>query len=494
VRVHPLIVSAGLSVGSSALAFGTAIVVTAAGLGTNGASLVAAAVVAAAYAARPVDGLLGFGILLLLTETVAFWTGVDVRYADEIGVVLLLVTAVTVHRRRLAIPRPGWREAGLATFFVAGIVSSVVQAVPAQVWILGLALLGKTFAFLYLVMSLPVSTEEVRRMSTIAFGVVLVILGIGVVEFLAPDFANSTLGVYPVFRQRGSIEVVNSWFTHPALYGWLAAFTSLMLLARYVVLRRAWTLVLGILIGGASLLSGRRTPVISLVVSLGVGALHQALAQRVSWRAWAAIGAGVLLVAVISLPAMGGFYSRTISDYFERPTRITEIFAENPRSGPIMRLQPRVALYAGSLAVARDELPFGAGIGRFGSHMSREVYSPVYQRYKLHRVYGLRERRPIAVTDTFWPMVLGEAGVIGLLGALVFFALLTRDAWRAALPSGSPEATAFTLGALMVLVEALMRSVAAPVFVAPPIAYWAFGAVGLALALRAGEGEADSAT
>ena len=38
----------------------------------------------------------------------------------------------------------------------------------------------------------------------------------------------------------------------------------------------------------------------------------------------------------------------------------------------------------------------------------------------------------------------------------------------------------------MVFVEALLRSAAAPVFVAPPIAYWAFGAVGLALALRSG--------
>jgi len=43
----------------------------------------------------------------------------------------------------------------------------------------------------------------------------------------------------------------------------------------------------------------------------------------------------------------------------------------------------------------------------------------------------------------------------------------------------------------MVFVEALFRSGAAPVFVAPPIAFWVLGAAGLALALRAGEA-ADS--
>lgn len=490
-RLHPVIASAGLAVGSAALAFVAAILADAAGFGTVPVSAAAALVVAVAYAIRPVDGLLGFGLVLLLTETMAFWTGVDVRFGDEIGVFLLVVTALAVHRDRLVPPRPGWREAALVTFFVAGITSSLVQSVPVNVWIPGLALLAKGFIFLYLVMSLPVSTDEVRRMSTVALGVALVILGIGAVEFVAPDVATSVLGVYPYDETRGSIQVVNSWFTQPGLYGWLAAFVSLFLLARFAVLRRPWALVLAVLIGGAAVLSGRRTPVIGIVLSLAIGALHQALGRRVSWRAWAPIGAGALLVAAVSIPAIGGFYSQTFSDYLERPAAILEVFADNPRAEPIMELQPRVALYAGSVAIARDELPLGVGIGRYGSHMSREEYSPVYERYQLHRVFGLRERRPIAVTDTFWPMVLGEAGVIGFLAAVAFFALLFRDTWRAARPGRSPEVTAFTLGALMVLVEALLRSLAAPVFVAPPIAYWAFGAVGLALALRVGASTAD---
>ena len=490
-RLHPVIASAGLAVGSAGLGFVAAIVVDAAGFGTVAVSAAAALAVAAAYAVRPVDGLLGFGLLLLLTETVAFWTGVDVRYGDEIGVFLLVVTALAVHRDRLVLPRPGWREAALATFLVAGIASSLVQSVPVDVWIPGLALLAKGFVFLYLVMCMPVSTDEVRRMSTVALGVALVILGIGAVEFIAPDVATSVLGVYPYDETRGSIQVVNSWFTQPGLYGWLAAYVSLFLLARFAVLRRPWTLVLAVLVGGAAVLSGRRTPVIGVVVGLAVGALHQAVGRRVSWRAWAPIGAGALLVAAVSIPAIGGFYSQTFSDYFGSPAGITEVFAENPRAEPIMELQPRVALYAGSVAIARDELPLGVGLGRYASHMSREVYSPVYERYQLHRVFGLRERRPIAVTDTFWPMVLGETGVIGFLGATAFFALLFRDTWRAARPGGSLEVTAFTLGALMVFAEALFRSVAAPVFVAPPIAYWAFGAVGLALALQAGVSATD---
>jgi hypothetical protein len=492
VRLHPLLASFLLAVGSAALAFLAAIAVDAMGMGTLAVSVVAAAVIALAYAVRPVDGLLGFGLVLLLTETVAFWTGVDVRYGDEVGVLLLGVTALAVHRRRLVLPHPGWREAALGTFFVAGIVSSFVQSVPLHVWLFGLGLLAKGFVFLYLVIAMPVSVDEVRRMSIVALGVTLFILGLGAVEFLAPDFATQFLGVFPYDETRGSIQIVNSWFTEPGLYGWLAVFVSLFLLGQFVVLRRAWALVLALVVGGAAVLSGRRTPVIGLIVGLGAAVLHQALGRHASWRTWAAIGAGVLLLAAVSIPAIGGFYAQTISDYLGRPAAIWEVFDENPRSRRIAMLQPRVALYAGSAAIALDKMPLGVGIGRYGSHMSREEYSPVYKEYRLHRTFGLRERRPIAVTDTFWPMVLGETGAIGFIGAVGFFALLLRDSWRAARPTGSPEVTAFTLGALMIFVEALVRSAAAPVFVAPPIAFWAFGAIGLALALRAGETTAAS--
>ena len=304
-RLHPVITSFLLAVGSAALAFLAAVVAARIGLGTVAASTAAAIVIAAAYAVRPVDGVLGFGLLLLLTETVAYWTGVDVRYGDEFGVLLLVVTALTVHRHRLVIPRPGWREAALGTFFVAGVVSSLVHAVPAHVWIPGLALVAKAFVFLYLVISMPVSVDEVRRMSTVALGVALVILGIGVVQFVAPDLATRLLGVYPRAETRGTIQVVNSWFTQPGLYGWLAAFVSLFLLARFTVLRSAWTLALALVVGGAAVLSGRRTPAFTIIPSLVVGALHQAIARGVSWRPWAAIGAGALIVAVVSFPAMG---------------------------------------------------------------------------------------------------------------------------------------------------------------------------------------------
>jgi hypothetical protein len=468
---------------TAGLAYGLALALPLESMGPIGRPMVAAATIAALFAWRPVHGLVAFGIVVLMAETVAYWSGADIRYVDEAALLLLAATAVTIHWRKLAPPRPGWREAAALALVVAGVLSSVANGVPPSIWIPGLALLTKGIAFFYLVTSLPVRDKDVGNVMGSLLAVGLVLLALGIVEFVAPDLAP-TLGVPPYREQRGAVDVVTSWFTQPSLYGWLAVFVSLFLFAHFSVRRARWSLGLAVVVGGASLLSGRRIPLVGWIAGIALGAVHQSRWRGASRRAWLLIAAGALGVVLLSVPLLGDFYRTTIKDYFGTIGAAAEIFAEDPDSEVVRPLHPRVALYAGSVAVARDEFPLGAGIGRYGSHLSREEYSPVYARYGLDRVYGLRERRPIAITDTFWPMVVGETGAAGLTAALAFFVLLGRDLWRAAAPVASTTVRVFTLGALLVYVETLVRSTVSGVFVAPPIVYWAFGAAALSLALR----------
>ena len=203
-------------------------------------------------------------------------------------------------------------------------------------------------------------------MSTVALGIALVILLIGVVQFVAPDLATSVLGVSACRDARnhpGGQFVVHA----TGAYGWLAAFVSLFLLARFTVLRRAWTLALALTVGGAVVLSGRRTPAFTIIPSLVVGALHQTIARGVSWRPWAAIGAGALIVAVVSFPAMGPFYTRTLTDYFGRPAGHLRGVRREPEGQADHAAPAAGGAYAGSVAIARDEFPLGVGLGRFGS-------------------------------------------------------------------------------------------------------------------------------
>jgi len=278
---------------------------------------------------------------------------------------------------------------------------------------------------------------------------------------------------------------VHSLFTHPALYGWLAVFLSLFLFARFAVLREWWALALSLALGAASLLSARRAPVLGLVVGVAVAVLHQVGAGRARVRILATAVVLVAVMAAVSLPMLGDFYRWTLVEYVEPPELIAEVLSESPDAEVIAPMAPRNALYVGSVAIARDHLPLGAGIGRFGSHMSRESYSPEYASYGLDRINGLRADAPIAVTDTFWPMILGETGVVGLLAALLFFAIVGWQLWRAALAERAPAARALALGALLVFAETLVRSLISPAFVAPPIAYFAFGAAAVGIGLAA---------
>ena len=463
------------------------------GPGPVALSAIVALIVAGAFAWRLADGLLVFGLTVLLADSVEHWTTLDLRYIDEIAIPLLILIGLAVHRSRLVLPRPGVREAALGVLVAAGVVSSLVAGVPASIWIPGLGLLLKGFAFFYLVLSLPLRAEELGRIAGAFFVVGMAIIGIGLLQFVAPDAARAIFGLPPFDQQRGSIQVVHSIFTHPALYGWLAVFLSLFLFARFIVLREWWALALSVALGAASLLSGRRAPVVGLLAGVVVAVAHQIGAGRARVRTLITAVMLVGVIAAVSLPTFGDFYRWTLVEYVEPPELIAEVLSESPDPAVIAPMAPRNALYVGSIAIARDHLPLGAGIGRFGSHMSREAYSPEFARYGLAQVNGLRPEAPIAVTDTFWPMVLGETGVIGLVAALLFFASIGLQLWRAGLDALPAGARAIAIGGLLVFVESLVRSLISPAFVAPPIAYFAFGTAAVAITLGRGAGPAEEA-
>lgn len=75
----------------------------------------------------------------------------------------------------------------------------------------------------------------------------------------------------------------------------------------------------------------------------------------------------------------------------------------------------RGALSFTSLAIAKDTFPLGAGFGTFASWTSGTSYSPLYEMYGISKVWGLEPDSPTLVSDVFWPMILAQVGVIGLV-------------------------------------------------------------------------------
>ena len=82
----------------------------------------------------------------------------------------------------------------------------------------------------------------------------------------------------------------------------------------------------------------------------------------------------------------------------------------------------RWALTSTSFQIMQDYFPIGTGFGTYASSAAIEHYSPVYYKYGLNMVWGLSEDYNLFASDTFWPIIIGQTGALGLtcfVGVLV---------------------------------------------------------------------------
>lgn len=130
----------------------------------------------------------------------------------------------------------------------------------------------------------------------------------------------------------------------------------------------------------------------------------------------------------------------------------------------------RYQLFAQSFNVANDHFPTGAGFGTFASHLSGKYYSPLYYKYGLSEIWGITEDRWDFVSDTFWPMIIGQAGWLGLLFFVIAIINLFLQIQRL-----EKRSLALYSSGLVILFYILIDSTGSAAFVTPlsiPLAFW----------------------
>jgi hypothetical protein len=447
------------------------------------AGAIAAAIAVAGYTRRPVPALLIIALYLLFIDTIELAAGPGVKVVDELTIPLVAIITLARGWREVAAAWSWPREAGVLLIAVAAVASSLVNGVAPLIWLPGLVLLAKGFAMFYVARLLPISDLQVRWAMRIVLGVGIVVLVLGAIELAAPDlFTNA--GLRPS-DERAGLPAVKSLFFHPQLFAWFSGFIALFLIAHHGLLRQRWMLGLAILFSIATILSARRRAMLSVVGGFLAGIVvdllgsRRAIAQR--FMRWAPAALSLLIVSIGFLPALIGLYQLTVDRYmvgggvsgsFDIGPIVVDIGSSSDGAMDAQGAPARVALYQASVLVARDHFPLGAGLGRFGSWMSRTNYSDVYYEYGLDEVYGLSPDFPTFVTDTFWPQVLGEMGLVGLIGYAIFLtavgASLAKLYQRV---RASPAVAAVVLGAGMILAQTLVESLASPIFNSPPQVY-----------------------
>lgn len=130
----------------------------------------------------------------------------------------------------------------------------------------------------------------------------------------------------------------------------------------------------------------------------------------------------------------------------------------------------RYQLLIHSFEVMKDHFPIGSGFGTYASGYSGEYYSSLYSAYGLSGVHGLTKENTAFVTDSFWPMVIGQTGLIGTVAFGWALLSLFRQIQKVRITSA-----AFYVSALSMLSYVLIASTSESSFVHPlamPLAIW----------------------
>lgn len=434
---------------------------------------------------RPKGALLAFALYLLFVDTLAASLPAAFNYVDEVSISCLVLIALVrwrhVWRARIAPVRDG----AVAVFLLAAILSSLLHAVPFDVSIPEFVLVAKGIAFFYLVSWIDHRPEDVRAYGQVLAGVAVFVLAAAALEYLGIAFVPG-VGSDPALAVRAGLPSLRGPFLQPYHFAWFCAFVVSLAMGRFVIQRRWPSLALGFAALLGVILAGRRWSILAVVAALIAGVVLVRAAGR-SWREafrdWAAATLGSALLILVFLPSMLGLVSLAFTEYVKPAVAASSGAADNGES-----LLPRLALYEGSLKIARDDFPLGVGLGRYASWMSGVTYSPVYAQYGLDTVEGLKPDAHPYLTDTFWPQIIGEAGVIGLLGYGVFLACLALMIWRLirtelARSVRDPVIAAFALGTGVAFAQCFVASIANTMYNHPPEAFVTFGLFGVAASL-----------
>ena len=219
-----------------------------------------------------------------------------------------------------------------------------------------------------------------------------------------------------------------------------------------------------------------------------VGTIGLALAWSVrrlprlpsEFRRWVPVFAATALMVVAFIPGLTGLYDRTVDRFLPGETPApTDPLVEIPDDEDGRTEPARVALYVGSVEIARDHFPLGAGMGRYGSLDEPRGVQPT--------VWGVRTqpnpgpaRGQLAVRDrhVLAAMVVGEFGVIGVLAYSAFLAGIGLTLWALGRKATDPVMATFVVAGLAVLTAAVIESTATPMFTSPPRSYLLFAALG----------------
>lgn len=339
-----------------------------------------------------------------------------------------------------------------------GLLSSAIHHVPISTTFAGALLTIKGFLLFFIFKNVTINENNTRtwiRLFTILGGMAALC---ALVDLLFHEQFRNLLHTNNLVDARSNLVSVQSFFIHPGTYGWFMVFVGLYYLSNYVVLKHKKSLIYTILSFLLAFLSLRFKVLLTIVVIL----LLVAMKRRIYSAALVCVG---ILVYLFFGDMIQNLTLLTIDRY------ISVDYMDSARK----------ALYHTGFTIGLHDFPLGEGFGRFGSWMARIDYSPVYYEYGLERVYGLSPDDPKWATDTYWPSIIGEVGILGTILFISFFLYVMRGIYvKLHDASVSKNGKVFLLFALFIIIQSLVESLGEQIYNGSPQYIFIFAVMGMA--------------
>lgn len=120
--------------------------------------------------------------------------------------------------------------------------------------------------------------------------------------------------------------------------------------------------------------------------------------------------------------------------------------------------QTRSALLRYGVVTMKEYFPIGSGFGTYASDIAKTHYSPLYTQYGFLNIYGMGKTHTNFLNDNYWPMIMGQFGIIGTILVIAILVLLYREMIKNVLKNRYLYLSALCMTAFLVISSIASKS------------------------------------
>ncbi|PFE74713.1 ligase [Bacillus cereus] len=305
----------------------------------------------------------------------------------------------------------------LATFLMVSIVSSILNEVSFNIFILGARWFLRYIPILLIVTLLDWRIEEIRKFLSIIFGIVLVENAIGILQllggetvsqFLKPEILEITDKITQELDQGTSQYAVYSTFGRYSTFALFLSTFFVFIFAKCILTKKNVLLLLST--GVMLLLTYARQAVLGVIVGILIIAI---LHTNKKLKLTVIVCCAVVSISFLSfLQTTQGFVANDISQGFTN-----RFFGALTYENFLFDINNYGRLYfifvIGKLFLHEAPL-LGVGMGMYGTEPAVSLDHSIYIYYNIPIQYSM---------DVFWVSILGQVGILGIIVWVLIYIL-----------------------------------------------------------------------